>query len=156
MNKRLVNLLEPLVTELGYEFVGLEQSSNPKNALLRIYIDRPEVGVTVDDCGLVSREISALMDVEDPIKGEYTLEVSSPGLDRPLFTPSHYADVVGQAIKITVFAPIDGRRRFNGSLLSADDDGAVLEQDGEPVRFDYDNVAKARLVPDYADLMRSG
>ncbi|NBB92557.1 MAG: ribosome maturation factor RimP, partial [Gammaproteobacteria bacterium] len=86
MSDKLEALLAPLVADLGYEFVGIEYQSNPKNRLIRLYIDRPEEGIGVEDCERVSHEVSALLDVEDPVSGQYTLEVSSPGIERPLFT----------------------------------------------------------------------
>ena len=93
---KLTNLLQPLVEDLGYEFVGIERSSNPKNPVLIIYIDTPD-GIAVEDCEKVSREVAALLDVEDPIPGQYRLEVSSPGLDRPLFTLEHFGQFTGES-----------------------------------------------------------
>lgn len=148
---RLTQLLQPLVEELGYEFVGLEHSSNPKNPVLVIYIDRPE-GIGVDDCERVSREVAALLDVEDPIPGHYNLEVSSPGLDRPLFTLEQFQRFSGETARVTLFAPQDGRRKFKGRILGADDGKVKLDQDGSEVLLDMGNIAKARLVPDYDSL----
>ncbi len=108
--------------------------------------------VTIDDCERASREISALLDVNDPVAGRYTLEVSSPGLDRPLFTPEHFARFIGQAVKINVNLPLDGRRRFHGSIKEVEGDRIVIEQDGEQVAIVHANIAKARLAPDYAAL----
>jgi ribosome maturation factor RimP len=145
---KLTGLLRPLVEELGYELVGLEQSSNPKNPALVVYIDRPE-GIAIEDCERVSREVAALLDVEDPISGHYNLEVSSPGLDRPLFTADHYRQFVGEEARVTMYAPVDGRRKFRGEILGCDDESVRLRQDGEEVVLDISNIAKARLVPDY-------
>ncbi len=153
MTAKLNNLVQPLVEDLGYEFVGLEHNSNPKQSVLRVYIDQPG-GVDVDDCGRVSRELAALLDVEDPIPGHYNLEVSSPGLDRPLFTPKQYADFVGSLVRVNTFAPVDGRRKYKGIILAADDDVISLEQDGEAVEIEFSNVAKGRLVPDYDALLK--
>ncbi len=151
-SNRLIELLQPLVEALGYEFVGLEYQKNPQHALLRIYIDGPE-GVGLEDCETVSREVAAQLDVEDPIAGHYNLEVSSPGLDRPLFTPEQYAQFLGYEAKLTSFAPVDGRRKFKGELLTVESDTVAIEVDGETYTLSFDNIAKARLVPDYDALM---
>jgi len=148
---KLTNLLKPLVEDLGYEFVGLEHGSNPKNPVLVIYIDRPE-GIAVEDCEKVSREVAALLDVEDPIPGKYSLEVSSPGLDRPLFTLEQFVQFSGETAKISVYAPVDGRRKFKGEILGAEDGKVRLDQDGTEVMLELGNIAKARLVPDYDNL----
>jgi ribosome maturation factor RimP len=149
--KKLNMLLQPLVEDLGYEFVGLNYSNNPKNKVLRIYIDHPE-GIAVEDCEAVSRESAALLDVEDPIPGHYNLEVSSPGLDRPLFTLEHYRQFTGQEAQLSLFAPKDGRRKYKGIILGTAEDCVLIEQDGAEVALDLGNIAKARLVPDYDSL----
>ena len=149
---RVINLLQPLVEELGYEFVGLEHSSNPKNAVLRVYIDR-EGGVDLDDCGAVSREVAALLDVEDPISGHYNLEISSPGLDRPLFTPEQFGRFCGEQVKVTLFAPQDGRRKFSGRIQAVQGDVIQLNLGDAEIALNFSNIAKARLVPDYEGLM---
>jgi ribosome maturation factor RimP len=148
---KLAGLLQPLIEELGYEFVGLEHSSNPKSPVLVIYIDRPG-GIAVEDCERVSREVAALLDVEDPIPGHYNLEVSSPGLDRPLFTLEHFERFRGETVKVSLFAPMDGRRKFKGRILATAVGKVTLEQDGAEVELDMGNIAKARLVPDYDSL----
>jgi ribosome maturation factor RimP len=150
---KLTNLLKPLVEDLGYEFVGLDHQSNPKNPVLVVYIDRPE-GIAVEDCEKVSREVAALLDVEDPIPGQYSLEVSSPGLDRPLFTVEQFARFSGEMARVTVFAPVDGRRKFKGEILGAEDGRILLDQDGNEVVLEFGNIAKARLVPDYDNLFK--
>jgi ribosome maturation factor RimP len=148
---KLTNLLQPLVEDLGYEFVGLEHGSNPKNPVLVVYIDKPE-GIAVQDCEKVSREVAALLDVEDPIPGRYSLEISSPGLKRPLFTLAHFEQFVGEIAKISLYAPQEGRRKFNGEILGVEDEQVKLEQDGTEVLLELGNIAKARLVPDYDNL----
>jgi len=148
---KLTNLLQPLVEDLGYEFVGLEHRSNPKNPVLVIYIDRPE-GIAVDDCERVSREVAAVLDVEDPIPGHYNLEVSSPGLDRPLFTLDQFEQFRGETAQVSLFAPLQGRRKFKGRILGTAEGEVLLEQDGAEVRLEMGNIAKARLVPDYDSL----
>lgn len=145
-------LLAPVISDLGLELVGIEFSPGRGGSLVRVYVDAPERPVTIDDCERASREISALLDVNDPVAGRYTLEVSSPGLDRPLFTPAQFARFVGQAVKINVNLPLDGRRRFHGTIKEVEGDRIVIEQDGEPVAIAHANVAKARLAPDYAAL----
>jgi ribosome maturation factor RimP len=145
-------LLAPAIAGLGLELVGIEFSTGAAGSLLRVYIDEPERGVTIDDCERASREISALLDVNDPIAGRYTLEVSSPGLERPLFTPAHFERHLGETVKVGVNLPIDGRRRFQGLLREVDGDRIVVDQDGKPVAIAHANIAKARLVPDYAAL----
>ena len=152
MSNRLINLLQPLVEELGYEFVGLEHSSNPKNSVLRVYIDQDD-GIDLDDCGTVSREIAALLDVEDLIPGHYNLEVSSPGLDRPLFTPAQFEQFSGEQVKVTLFAPEEGRRKFSGRILTVQDEVIQLDIGDAEVALNFSNIAKARLVPDYDKLM---
>jgi len=148
---KLTRLVQPLVEELGYEFIGLEHRSSPKNSALVIYIDRPG-GIAVDDCERVSREVAALLDVEDPIPGHYNLEVSSPGLDRPLFTLEQFDRFRGETAQVSLFAPVDGRRRFKGRILGTGSGKVRLEQDGMEVELDMGNIAKARLAPDYDSL----
>ena len=151
-NARLNELLQPLVEDLGYEFVGLEYNSNPKHAVLRIYIDSEE-GVGIEDCETVSREAAALLDVEDPIRSHYNLEISSPGLDRPLFTTAHYLAFIDQVAQINLFAPQDGRRKFSGPIRGADEQTVTISQDGTDVTLRLDNIAKAKLVPDYEKIL---
>jgi len=149
---RLNELLQPLVEDLGYEFVGLEYTGQSKNAVLRIYIDS-EDGVGLDDCSRVSNEVAALLDVEDPISGHYNLEISSPGLDRPLFTLEQFGRYAGEMAQVTVFAPVAGRRKFKGRILSVDATAVNLEQEGAELALEFGNIAKARLVPDYDSLL---
>ncbi len=126
--------------------MGIEFLSAGRHSTLRLYIDHPD-GITVDNCAQVSREVSAILDVEDPIQNEYNLEVSSPGLDRPLFTPAHFAKVVGQKIEVKIAIPQEGRRRFKGQLQAIEDDMLVIEVDGKQYRLLMDNVDKANVVP---------
>jgi ribosome maturation factor RimP len=150
--QKLNELLQPLVEDLGYEFIGLEYNPNPKHSVLRMYIDH-ENGVGIQDCETVSRETAALLDVKDPIRSHYNLEVSSPGLDRPLFTPAHFSEFTGYEVQINLFAPQDGRRKFSGPILSAGESSVSIEQDGSEVTLDYDNIAKAKLIPDYEKIL---
>jgi ribosome maturation factor RimP len=151
-NERLNNLIGPLVEDLGYEFVGLEYHNHPKQSVLRVYIDR-EGGVGLDDCEFVSREVAALLDVEDPISGHYNLEISSPGLDRPLFTLEHFERFAGSDVQVSLFAPQDGRRKFKGRILATMDGQVLMEVDSAEYALNIDNIAKARLVPDWDALM---
>ena len=153
MSLQILNeLLQPLVEDLGYEFIGIEYNPNPKHSVLRIYIDH-ENGVGIQDCETVSRETAALLDVKDPIRSHYNLEVSSPGLDRPLFTPAHYSEFTGYEVQINMYAPQDGRRKFSGPILSAGESSVNIEQDGSEVTLEYDNIAKAKLIPDYEKIL---
>lgn len=151
-NRQLTELLDPAITGLGLELLGIEFNAGERGGLLRVYIDVAERAVTVEDCARASREISGLLDVNDPIADNYTLEVSSPGLDRPLFTPQQFARFAGQEVKITLHAPVSGRRRYQGVIRDVNGDQVVIDQDGQPISIDHADMAKARLVPDYAQL----
>lgn len=145
---KLTSLIQPVVEDLGYEFVGIEYSSNPKNPALVLYIDQTN-GIAVEDCEKVSREVASLLDVEDPIPGNYVLEVSSPGLDRPLFSLKHFDQFIGSVVHITLFAPASGRRKFKGQILGTENELVRIDQDGVELKLEFGNIAKARLVPDY-------
>jgi ribosome maturation factor RimP len=147
--QQLTSLITPAVEALGLECLGVEFGQHSSSSLLRIYIDVADRNVHVDDCEAVSREVSALLDVNDPISGHYTLEVSSPGFDRPLFTPAHFSRFIGDAVKLNVTMPIAGRKRFQGRILRVEDRIIVLDQDGVEVAIVHDNIEKARLVPDF-------
>ena len=120
LRERLIVLIEPLLGRLGYELVELEYAAGRSSAVVRLFIDRPE-GIRVEDCERVSREVAALLDVEDPIPTAYTLEVSSPGFDRVLRTPAHFARFVGERVFVELRVPRAGRRRYTGTLLAASD-----------------------------------
>lgn len=142
----LRGLFEPVVTAMGYELVGVERVGASPAALIRLYIDS-ETGITLDDCEQVSKQISALLDVEDPIPGSYTLEVSSPGLDRPLFTPEHYQRFTGSTVKMSLIQPFAGRRRLTGKLLGIQDGSVIILVDSDEYRIPFDQVKKTRLIP---------
>lgn len=144
---KLQGVIEPIVASMGYEFVGLEHQGGPKNSLLRVFIDREE-GITVDDCALVSRQISAVMDVEDPIAGHYTLEVSSPGLDRPLFTAEHFQRFAGSKVQVKLAAPQSGRRKFRGLLQGMNGEDVVLIVDDEEFCLPLTNIDRAKVIPE--------
>lgn len=149
-------LLAPAVAALGLELLGCEYSAGSSSALLRLYIDAAGRAVNIDDCEAVSREVSALLDVHDPIEAHYTLEVSSPGIERPLFRPAHFARFLGEQAKVAVDLPIDGRRRFQGAILRVDGDVIVMEQDGAEVRIAHPNIIKARLAPVFEAPVKPG
>ena len=143
----LGNMLEPTVERLGYELADLEVRLSGKGGLIRITIDKPD-GIDLDDCEKVSHAVSALLDVEDPMAGEYNLEVSSPGLDRKLTKVKHFQRFEGETVKITMRFPIEGRRRFRGKLLSSNDENIVVEVDGVSHSLPLARLDTARLVPD--------
>jgi len=145
LRERLIALIEPLLTRLGFELVELEYSSQRAHALLRLYIDSA-AGVGLEDCAAVSREVSALLDVEDPIPSAYTLEVSSPGFDRVLRTQAHFGRFVGSRVFIELKEPRAGRRRYTGTLLAVDEQGIALEVDREQVAMRFAEIGKARLA----------
>jgi ribosome maturation factor RimP len=141
----LAKLLEPVVERLGYELVDLEVRLGG-DGLLRLYIDQPE-GVDLEDCEKVSRAVSALLDVEDPLPGNYNLEISSPGLDRKLTKVEHFQRFMGETVKVQTRFPIEGRRRFRGTLVSSDDENIVVEVDGQSHSLPLKTIDTARLVP---------
>ncbi len=156
-------LLAPTVTSLGLELLGVEYLPSPGGAVLRLYIDLPAPAagegdgeasraVGIEDCEAVSREVSAQLDVEDPISGNYTLEVSSPGVDRPLFNAGQFQRFLGESAKVVLKLPQDGRRRLQGRILKVGDGAIVFDLDGSEFAVDVDNIEKARLVPDWAAL----
>lgn len=144
----LWELFEPVVSGMGYELIEIEHFPNPKHGVLRLYIDK-EGGVDVEDCSAVSRQISALIDVEDPVSGQYNLEISSPGLDRPLRRIKDFQRFAGSLVKIKTVVPMDGQRNFKGRLLSADEDVLVIETDTEEITMPMSAVDKARVVPEF-------
>lgn len=148
LQERLEQMLEPVIVSLGCELLLLEYSPSPKNAMLRLYIDAP-AGITLEDCERVSKEVAGVMDVEDPIRSAYRLEVSSPGLDRPLVKPAHFQRFVGQQAKVQLMAPINGRRRFIGAIVSADADIVRIETEQGIAEIPLAEIDRARLVPDY-------
>jgi ribosome maturation factor RimP len=142
----LAKLLEPAIERLGYELADLEVRLGGKGGLVRVFIDKPE-GIDLDDCETVSRAVSALLDVEDPVPGNYNLEVSSPGLDRKLTKVEHFQRFEGETVKVQMRFPIEGRRRFRGTLVSSDDENIVVDVDGESHSLPLKTIDTARLVP---------
>lgn len=146
MREQLLSLLEPPVGALGYELIDVEHVVAGPGGVVRLYIDAP-AGITVEDCERVSHAVSAILDAEDPIPGAYTLEVSSPGLDRILRTREHFERFRGNRIKVQLALPIEGRRRYTGTLRGVAGDAIEMEVDGEPVMLAIAQIHKARVVP---------
>ncbi|MDD5276429.1 MAG: ribosome maturation factor RimP [Methylovulum sp.] len=143
----LVNLIEPIVEGLGYECVGVDYNPHPKHGLLRIYIDSDR-GILLEDCTKVSHQVSGVLDVEDPIPGNYQLEISSPGEDRPFFKISQFERFIGSTVLVTLFKPIAGRRKIKGAIEKVDGDNVFLQEDGQVYEVPFSAMSKARLVPD--------
>lgn len=142
----LQELLEPSIERLGYELIDLEARLGGKSGVVRVFIDRPE-GISLEDCEKVSRAVSALLDVEDPLPGQYNLEVSSPGLDRKLTKVKHFQRFKGETVKVEMRFPIEGRKRFRGTLVSSNDENIVVEVDGESHTLPLATIDIARLAP---------
>jgi len=149
----LRSLLEPGVAAMGFELVDVELVGRGPRTTLRVYIDSPR-GVNIDDCADVSRQLSAILDVEDPLPDRYMLEVSSPGFDRPLVKPADYRRFVGEDVKLKLKQGIEGRRNFVGRLIDAAEDHIELaprDKDGaaETMTVMLDDIERARLVPKF-------
>jgi len=145
----LLELIEPIVAGLGYECVGIEYNPHPRHGLLRVYIDS-EQGVQLEDCSKVSHQISGVLDVEDPIQGNYRLEISSPGMDRPLFKIAHFQQFTGRQATVNLFRPVESRKKITGTILGVEEETILLEDGGQVFRVPLQAVSKARLVPDYS------
>jgi ribosome maturation factor RimP len=152
MHDALMRLLEPPIEALGFDVVDIEFAQAGRGGILRVFIDAPTrdsgLGVTVDDCANVSHAVSQVLETQDPIKGHYTLEVSSPGFDRILRTRAHFQRFLGERIFAELKLPIDGRRRFVGQLKSIEGDAIVMEVDGTAHRLPLERIQKARLRPE--------
>lgn len=146
LEQDLIAMLEPTIEDMGFELLGLELAQAGRNVTLRIYIDHEENGVNVDNCADVSRQVSALLDVEDPISSEYNLEVSSPGIDRPLFKPEHFIKAEGEEVRLRTKLPQDGRRNFKGDLVKVEGDMLTLHIDGKDFLVMLSNVEKANII----------
>ena len=146
--QELERLLAPTVEAMSCQMWGLEYHAAGRSATLRVYIDAPQ-GVTVEDCERVSHQLSGVLDVAAPIASDYTLEVSSPGLDRVLFKPDQYPRYVGATLDVRLRFPLDGRRRFVGRLLDASDEAIALNVDGERAVLPMAQIQRTRIVPEY-------
>jgi ribosome maturation factor RimP len=149
VREKLMTLSEPLLEGLGYELVELEYAPGRGHAVVRVFIDQP-TGVGVEDCERVSHELAALFDVEDPVPTAYTLEVSSPGLDRVLRTPAHFERFMGARIWVELRVARDGRRRYTGRLAALGPEGIELTVDGATVSVSFADLARARLAPEWS------
>jgi ribosome maturation factor RimP len=146
--KQLQALLEPGVNALGFELWGIEYVSQGRNSTLRIYIDS-ENGIDVDDCAKVSHQVSGVLDVEDPITGHYTLEVSSPGMDRPLFTLEQFAAYAGSQVQVRLRIAFEGRRKFKGLLNGVEGDDVLVVVDNEEYLLPIEYIDKANVIPQF-------
>ena len=144
----LRELVEPVVQSLGYVLWGIDSITQGRRSVVRIYIDAEE-GVNVDDCARVSRQVASIFDVEDPIAGEYTLEVSSPGMDRPLYSCDQFQAYVGHLVSVKLRIPFEGRRKFSGRLNAIEGDDIVVAIDDEEYLLPFGMIDKANVVPEF-------
>ena len=152
---RLTTLIASAVQALDYELVGVEHQAQGKHSVVRVFIDSEE-GVTLADCERVSHQISGVLDVEDPIRGRYNLEVSSPGLDRPLFTLEHYARFLGEKVKLRLRQAVEGRRKLAGRIDRVEGEVIhIMDDAGQTYELKVDEIEKANLVPDYDAIIHS-
>jgi ribosome maturation factor RimP len=142
---KVTELIEPTVEALGLDLWGIELLQQGKFTVLRIFIESDE-GITIEDCEKVSRQVSAILDVEDPISGEYTLEVSSPGIDRPLFKISQFEEYADSEVDIKMRSPLDGRRKFKGRITKIDGNAIRIDVDGTEYDLDHSDIEKASVV----------
>lgn len=146
--EHLIALIEPVVEGLGYECVGIEYNAHPRHGLLRIYIDT-ENGVLVEDCTKVSHQVSGVLDVEDPIPDNYSLEVSSPGSERPFYKLSQFERYIGSTVAVHLFSPVNGRRKITGKIVKIEGDVVILKENENILEMPFAAMSKARLVPEY-------
>ena len=144
---KVFSIINPIIIDMGYELLGIEYVASGKHSVLRLYIDC-EKGIRVNDCENVSRQVSSIMDVEDPISGQYNLEVSSPGIERPLFVISHYQRFLGHDVRLRTYRPVDGKRNFTGCIGSVGKTSNTIELVTElgPVTLEIGLIEKANLV----------
>ncbi|MDP3704595.1 MAG: ribosome maturation factor RimP [Legionellaceae bacterium] len=145
IQEKIEQHIRPTVENMGYELWGCQYLAQGKHALLRVYIDKSD-GIGIEDCEQASRQISALLDVEDPISGHYSLEISSPGIPRPLFYSTQYQRYVGDTVEIKLVKPVEGKRRFIGVIVSADEHVLVLDVDDKKMDFLFSTIVKAHLT----------
>ncbi len=146
-HSELIELLEPVVTALGYEMLGIEYFKQKDGSLLRLYIDS-DAGITLDDCTRVNHQVIGVLDVNDPIKERYHLEISSPGLDRPLFTLKQFQRFLGQQVKIKLREKIDERRKFTGVIKAIEETAVLVSEEGIDYLIPADVIDSAHLVPE--------
>lgn len=151
--KLLTELISPVIEDMGFVFWGLEYLPQKNSAILRVYIDHAD-GITVNNCADCSREISGILEVEDPITGAYVLEVSSPGMDRVLFKSSQFDYYVGEFVQIKLAQPVDGARNIKGEIKSVDGDKIIVANEVTEYEFEMSNVMKARLKPTFGGVKK--
>jgi ribosome maturation factor RimP len=150
LRDKLTALLQPVIAGLGYDLWELEYVPGRGNSVLRVYIDaEAHVGITVEDCERASRAVSEVLDAADPIPGNYTLEVSSPGVERPLREARHFAPYAGEQVFVEMVHPVEERRRFKGRLVAAGEGTIEVEVDGRLYRLPIAGIRKAHLAPDF-------
>ncbi len=150
LRENLQELLRPGVEALGFDLVGIDFHPREKNSLIRLYIDSTsDKGILLEDCAAVSRQVSGILEVEEPIAGRYTLEVSSPGLDRPLFEVSHFKQFLGQRSRVKMMIEVEGRKNFTGVIQAVSDSTVTLLVDEAEFELIVDDIKSARLVPKY-------
>lgn len=149
-NKKLLDLIEPVVSSMGYELLGIEHIKQGRYSLVRLYIDKEE-GILLVDCEKVSHQVTGVLDVEDPIQGTYNLEVSSPGLDRLLFTLAQFNRHKGKEVKLNLGIKLDGRRKYQGKIADVGNDYVVIESDGQAIDIPAQAIQLARIVPEIGD-----
>jgi ribosome maturation factor RimP len=143
--QQIAGLLEPTINALGLQLWGVEHSSRGRHSVLRVYIESAD-GISIDDCEQVSRQVSAILDVEDPIAGEYNLEVSSPGADRRLFTLEQFVQFIGNEVDVKLKNPLEGRRKFKGQLTGVTGEKISLQVDGNEYQCPFEAIEKANIV----------
>ena len=148
LEQRLTEILDAPVVALGYELWGIEFIRAGKHSTLRVYIDHAN-GISVDDCAEVSHQVSALLDVEDPITTEYYLEVSSPGMDRPLLKPAHFARYIGDVAAVTLRMAVNNRRKYKGIIKQVEGEMITLTVDGRDEILAFANIQQANLIPNF-------
>jgi len=148
LEQRLTQMLEPPVEALGYELWGIEYVRAGKHSTLRVYIEHAD-GITVEDCAEVSHQVSAVLDVEDPISTEYYLEVSSPGMERPLLKLAHFTRYLGEVASVTLRMAMNNRRKYKGVIKQVEGDTITLTVDGQDEMLAFANIQQANLVPNF-------
>lgn len=143
---QIADMLRPTVEAMGFELWGVEYLPQGRHSVVRVYIDAPG-GVTIDDCAAVSDQVGGVLDVEEPVSGEYALEVSSPGLDRPLFRPEQYRGYVGETVEVRLRSPHEGRRRFTGILKGLEGEDVVIQVDDHEYLLPHGAIERARIQP---------
>jgi ribosome maturation factor RimP len=148
LDERLQLLIEPIVKGLGCDLWGIEYLPHGKHSMLRVFIDSQD-GVDVKDCERISRQISSVLDVEDPLDGKYVLEVSSPGIDRRLFTQAQFEQYAGANVKINLRSPYEGRRKFSGQLCGVEAGDVVIRIDEDEYLLPFEGIDRASIIPDF-------